>query len=258
MNSLVQLLSKVSRGNAEASLVDLFEVLELPTGESTLAKVQMVDKKCRDYGLQIVPPIDKGELSSARRILFAQTEVVTEELIRRDLSRREAPDLELKSSLLYHHKRAAAQHNATKAELKSEDVLHSSLKTIAGFLTTNGGVLYIGADDQSQVIGLEYDFSCMTDDPAKQNPDNWELILRTYIRDRFKDGDSVNDYVGCYIMPVDGKLLARLEVSPRKLLSFLKEKDGTALYRRQGNQTIRVSIDQVEEFLELRRPSFEL
>ena len=251
-NRLVALLAEVSRGGAEKTILELFESFELPSVESTLAKVVVLKDRLAELGLRVVPDFDRGELNSVRRVLFLDQLRVPEEKFRSDFQKRESIDLELKSSMLFDHKRAAFDSKATKADLRSEDVLHSCLKTIAAFLTSGGGILYVGVSDDGNILGIEFDFSCVSEDPKKHNSDTWELMLREFIKTRFKEGDSINDYLTCQIARLDGKLVARLEVSPRRRLSFLKAKDGSLLFRRQGNKTEQVHIDQVEEFLENR------
>jgi len=250
-------MAKVSRGVAELSLIEIFDALDLPDSEGSLAKVGLASRQMGELGLQIIPPIDKGELDSPRRIVFADSGLITVETFQEELANRESEALELKSSLYFDYKKAAA--GAPKSVLKSDEVLHSSLKTIAAFLTSAGGTLFIGIDDKGKVLGLHEDYRCMTDDGEKQNADGWELNLRGVIEGRFKDGISINDYVQCTILDYQNLPVARIKVSQRRKLSFLKQKgsDTYVLYRRQGNQTIAVSIDQVEEFLELRRSSFE-
>lgn len=251
--TLAQLLKDVARGGAEASLNDLFDVFQLPNDESTLAKVGLVAQKIKELDCRMIPDIDRGELTSTRRVIFAHSDLVTGELVKSELVKRESTGLELKSSLLFDHNRFAAEAKATKEQLRSEGVLHSCLKTIAAFLTSNGGILYIGVNDGGKAVGIEYDFPYTSSNPDKSKCDAWELALRAYIRDRFREGENVNDYVDCDIVEFEAKMVARIRVSPRKKISFLREKDGFALYRRQGNQTIRVTIDQFEEFLIFRR-----
>jgi hypothetical protein len=251
-NGLVALLAAVSRGKAETTILDLFETFELQPVESTLAKVVALRQRIADLGLRVNPDFDRGELNSIRRVQFQEQFRIPEETIRTELRRREAVDLEMKSSLLFDHKRAVSDPKATKTDLRSDGVLHSCLKSIAAFLTSGGGVLYVGVDDGGTILGVEFDFTCMTDKSERQNSDGWELTLRDFIKTRFKDGDSLNDYVDCQIVPLDGKLIARLEIASRKRLSFLKGKDGFMLFRRQGNRTEQVQIDQVEEFIESR------
>lgn len=257
-SALVDLLTKVSRGYAEVTLVELFDIMDLEKTESSLAKVILADKGMMEFGLQIVPPVSQGELDSTRRIKFADSGQITEETCRKELANREGDALELKSSLFFDHKKANSGGNFPQSALKSEEVVHSSLKTIAAFLTTAGGVLYVGVDDAGDVLGIQHDFPCMTDDPQKRSADGWELTLRGLITGRFKDGGMVNDYVECAILELDSFPIARIKVAPRRQLSFLKQKntESYSLYRRQGNQTALVSIDLVEEFLALRRGLF--
>lgn len=251
-NRLVTLLAAVSRGTSETTILDLFETFELPAGESTLAKVVSLKGRVADLGLRLTPDLDHGELNSTRRVQFLEPNRVSEGQVRAELIRREAVDLEVKSSILYDHKRAANDPNAKQADLRSELVLHSCLKTIAAFLTSGGGVLYVGVDDAGTILGIEPDFRCMTDKPERQNSDGWELVLRDFVKTRFKDGESVNDYLDCQIFPINDLLVARVAVASRKTLSFLKGKEGCMLFRRQGNRTDQVHIDQVEEFIESR------
>jgi hypothetical protein len=251
-SKLVTLLAAVSRGTAETTILDLFETFDLPADESTLAKVVTLKNRIAELGLLLSPDFDRGELNSVRRVKFLEPVRVAEDQVRSELIRREAVDLELKSSMLFDHKRAANDPNATTTDLRSDGVLHSCLKTIAAFLTSGGGVLYVGVDDAGTILGIQPDFTCMTDKPERQNSDGWELVLRDFVKARFKDGDSVNDYLDCQIIPLDGRLIARLEVASRKRLSFLKGKDAFMLFRRQGNRTEQVQIDQVEEFIETR------
>lgn len=251
--NLARLMQQATTRRAEITLPELFDVFELDSSDSTLAKVVMVSKHCADLGLRLMPDVDQGEVDTVRRLELAEPLPITDGEVIEDIQRGEAENLEMKSSLLYDHARAKQDPSLTIVQLKSEAVLHSSLRTIAAFLTCNGGVLYVGVDDTGKVLGIEFDFACVSDTKEKQNPDQWELHLRNLVQSRFKDGKSVNDYVSCAVIPVEGRLVARIDVSPRTKLSFLDAKGTRALYRRQGNRTVEVGIDEVEEFLEFRK-----
>lgn len=251
-DNLSTLLAAVVRGKAEATLEQLFSLLDLPREESTLAKIVAVGEQMTKMGLRLTPEITQGELDTVRRVDFIEPLRVSEETVYSELQRREASDLEFKSSLLYDHKRAAYDKSATGKDLRSEDVLLSALKTIAAFLTSGGGTLYIGVDDDGKIIGISFDFICMTSNPAKFSSDGWELTLRDLIKSRFKDGEAINDYVNCQIFSFEGKLVARIQIASRRRLSFLNGKNGCACYRRQGNRTEQVFIYQLEEFIESR------
>lgn len=252
-DNLGTLLVAVARGKAEVTLEQLFVLLDLPLGESTLARIVAVGERMVEMGLRLTPNISQGELDTIRRVDFVEPLRVSEETVYSELQRREASDLEFKSSLLYDHKRAANDKVATGKGLRSDEVLHSCLKTIAAFLTSGGGTLYIGVDDDGRIVGISFDFICMTNEPASFSSDGWELTLRDLIKTRFKDGEAINDYVDCQTFVLEGKIVARIQVASRGRLSFLDGKNGCACYRRQGNRTEQVAIEQLEEFIESRR-----
>jgi Schlafen, AlbA_2 len=249
---LARLLQQATRRQAETTLPELFEIFELASG-STLEKISIVNKSLSELGLRLVPDVEHGDIDTSRRVEIADPLHVTEAEVLEDIQRREGEDLELKSSLVYDHNRAKYDPDVKIAQLKSDDVLHSSLKTVAAFLTSSGGVLYVGVDNSGTILGIEYDFPCITPSKEKQNADNWELHLRNCIQGHFKDGENINDYVSCVVIPINGRQVARLDVAPRRKLAFLDVKGSYHLFRRQGNRTVEVSMDLVEEFIETRR-----
>lgn len=121
---------------------------------------------------------------------------------------------------------ALVEKDLPARELRSENVLMATLKTIAGFLNSGGGTLYIGIDDLGTPMGIAFDFQCVSRDPTHQNSDGWGLALRDFISTRFRDGNTINDYVDCQILAINKVLAARLQIAARKRLSFVNGKDG--------------------------------
>jgi hypothetical protein len=246
-------LTLATGSGAEASLGLLFEIFELPTGESTLAKVMCVGELLDGLGLRLIPDLRKGELDSIRRIFPKDLRDITSDTAVSEIARRESTDLELKSSLMYHHARAGSSTGAAISDLRSDDVVHSALKSIAAFLTSRGGILYVGVDDSCKVLGIEFDFKLLNAD--RRNEDGWELQLRNFVKSNFKDGDNVNDYIQVRFIRINGLCVSRIEVGPRCKLSFLKFKNSYHLFRRQGNRTEELTIEQIEEFLVFKATS---
>lgn len=61
-----------------------------------------------------------------------------------------------------------------------EYIKHEIAKTIAAFLNTNGGVLFIGVNDKGKIIGLENDYKIFTSENKK---DSFNKTFSNIIRD---------------------------------------------------------------------------
>ena len=109
----------------------------------------------------------------------------------------------------------------------------------------------MGVNNDGEYVGIESDFLLLK--LGYGTRDDWELHLRNLVSSRFKDGAAVNNYVETNFVEIEQKVIARLHVQGRRQLSFLKKDAGFALYCRQGNRTVEVKIDEIEELLELRR-----
>ncbi|HXP72473.1 MAG TPA: RNA-binding domain-containing protein [Candidatus Dormibacteraeota bacterium] len=237
----------------ETTVTDLFQVLGMTENVPLLEKAWGVQRRLKDLGLRLVPDLDVGTLDSSRCLDFIARPVVGQEHALQEISRGESERVEMKSSLLYDYQKASHNPQASMNELRSDLVLHASLKTVAAFLTTNGGVLYVGVGPLGDVIGLDVDFACVNS--KMPNQDGWELTFRDFVKSRFKDGETVAQYIDLSFIEISGKTIAHIQVSPRSRLSFLKGTGGQewVLYKRDGNRSLEVKIDQVEEFLEIRR-----
>jgi Putative DNA-binding domain len=247
---LPALIVSAIRGYAEVSLNDLFSIFEMPESVPALAKVEQILKFTEHYGLTLIPALEKGDLATTRRLSLKAGAPTTADKMRDEVKGGEGERLELKSSLQYDREKARNYAGALGSELRSDGVLHSCLKTIAAFLNSEGGILYVGLDNSGAAVGIAEDLLLLKEE--KRNADHWELMLRDAVRAKFKDGDTINDYLRAEFLDCAGKLVARIEVYPRRRLSFVRYQERYFLYRRQGNRTAEVTIDQVEEFLAQR------
>lgn len=60
-----------------------------------------------------------------------------------------------------------------KLNQTAKTVEHAAIKSIASFLNYNGGTLYIGVDDNGEILGLRKDFNSL----SKKSMDGFELYL---------------------------------------------------------------------------------
>lgn len=232
----------------EVSLYTLIDVIKPPG--LLLEQVEVVRKLIAEWSLDIKPPLTEGDLLSIR-VLHGKTSLShTPESVTQELQQGEMSTKEFKSSLLYDHNRASSVPTTPLQQLKSDAVLHSSLKSIAAFLNTSGGILFIGVTDDAHIIGLCED--CKLWGHTEFDADKWQLEFRNYLTGKFKDGAQINDYVTVHFIEISQSWIARIQVLPRKRLSFLKNEKTFHLYRRQGNRTMEVLIEDIEEFLDAR------
>lgn len=84
---------------------------------------------------------------------------------------------------------------------KDENIRHSSLKTICGFLNSKGGHLLVGVHDKQFVTGIEKDLF--------KNNDSYLLTIKNLIKDRI--GTNALSYVNYDIYKIDGKRVLLFE-----------------------------------------------
>jgi hypothetical protein len=107
------------------------------------------------------------------------------------------------------------------------------VKTIAGFLNSQGGTLIIGVDDTGAAVGLERDLSSLT---KKQNLDGYQLYLRTLLRNAL--GTDVATRVGVEFPLVDGVQVCALSAPAAVGPMWVKnEGNEPKFFVRNGNST---------------------
>jgi hypothetical protein len=122
--------------------------------------------------------------------------------------------------------------HTAQADKKMEHVI---VKTVAGFLNTEGGTLLIGVSDAGDVLGLDDDFSTL----SKGNLDGFELAVRQRLETSLSS--STTGTVNFSFERVDGKDVCILRVAPAGKPVFVKPVDGsgaaTEFWARVGNAT---------------------
>lgn len=118
-----------------------------------------------------------------------------------------------------------------QADKKMEQVI---VKTVAGFLNSEGGTLLIGVADNGEVLGLNDDYSTM----SKGNRDGFELSLRQRLEASLSSSTAAT--VSFEFDQVQGKDVCVLRVAPAGKPVFAKPLDGsgaTEFWVRIGNAT---------------------
>jgi predicted HTH transcriptional regulator len=151
------------------------------------------------------------------------------ELIKKD----EDVNLEFKSTFIW-----STEENKIDKELK-----FNVLKTVVGFMNSNGGTLIIGVDDKHQVIGMELDYKSNW----KGNKDGFILDFREYL-ESYIGINNYNRYIDLSFELVGDKEVCIVKVEKSDDFVYLKKDNKKVLYVRLGNRT--KPLDDPEEIIE--------
>ena len=94
--------------------------------------------------------------------------------------------------------------------IKENKIEHSSLKTIAAFMNTKGGDLFIGVDDDAVVIGVDEEIGQF----HRGSLDKYLLHLHNRIQDRFET--PIINLLSVKTLNFSGKTVINLQVLPSK------------------------------------------
>ncbi len=119
----------------------------------------------------------------------------------------------------------------------------SIAKTIAGFLNSSGGTLFIGVDDNGNVVGLDKDYTTL----RKQDRDGFMLqfshIIRKYL------GSAVSGYLQVEMTKLDDKDICRIDVSPSNGPVYFKGEMGETFFVRSSTSTQPLSISEAHKYI---------
>lgn len=232
--------------------ISLSDVLQMSGEERVLPGIQKITRDLSNWGLVMDPnPVDDGDLETPRYIRLRSNEEVKPKILERleGIIQHEHTLLEMKSSLVFHHNRARKDPNASKHELKSDEVLHSALKSIPALMNANGGELIIGIDDDKNVVGIEYDFEVIR---TGSGVDQWEGFLRDKVKTVFRDGMSICSALSIKYERYEKGTVAIISCPKRRHnLTLMKHylSGKYELYVRQGQRTAEYGMADIEEFL---------
>lgn len=118
----------------------------------------------------------------------------------------------------------------------------SVLKTIAGFLNTNGGTLIIGLSDDGNPVGIEVD--------GFENEDKMSLHLVNIIKARMGISAMTNVHIHFDDHKNSRVLVVNCQNSPSPV--FVKDNEIERFYIRTGPSTTELTASQTQEFIKQR------
>ena len=120
-------------------------------------------------------------------------------------------------------------------------------KTVAAFMNAEGGELFIGVDDEGNIIGLSGDFSLI----GKQNSDGFELELRQSL-DKYLKDNIIWELLEIRFETVRGKQLCHVLVSPCSRPIILHDEGKQEFYVRVGNMSRPYSLEEFHDYSKRR------
>ncbi len=139
---------------------------------------------------------------------------------------------------------------------RSPEMRFGSLRTVAAFLNSEGGVLYLGVDDDGVPVGLDGDFALIEDaSPC----DVFENRFREFMKNAL-DPLPLNS-VAVTFEEMEGQVVCVVSVSAAAHVTYLLHKDPSgqkveSVFVRDGNRTIELKGRNRDQFVLERRGAF--
>ena len=116
------------------------------------------------------------------------------------------------------------------------------LKGLVGFMNTHGGILLIGVDDNSNILGIEAD--------EFENEDKILLHFKNLLSQHI--GLEFSNYINLIINQIDGKVILVIECERADRPAFLYHKKEEDYYIRSGPASVKLSISKVIKYIKNR------
>jgi len=143
--------------------------------------------------------------------------------------------VEFKSSIYYDY--TTKQPN----KLLTETIM----KSIVGFLNSQGGNLIVGIDDAGKVLGLKNDYENF----RRKNPDGYEQFFNNMFIQMV--GVEFRTYVKLNFHKIDGQDICLIRILPSNIPSFLKRNGTDEFFVRTGNSTNPLKAREMYNYITL-------
>lgn len=229
-----------------SELIEEYSLTELGTLEALLLLQEVLDQ----WKMILDPGIGFGSLGELR-ILRSVNRAQIEQRVLNDVAQGEGQRVEFKKTLVLD----VDKHLIGGVEIAkcySDKVLLSALKTVAGFMNTQGGIIIIGVDDSGRPCSIDREFPIVCP-KGNETIDGWELTFRGKVEQLFLEGPSLQSYIEVDFCIIDSQQVARIAIGPRSRLTFMNLDGQERLYLRVGNRTQNIRLSQIEDFLRVSR-----
>lgn len=117
-------------------------------------------------------------------------------------------------------------------------------KTISAFLNSEGGTLFIGVNDDGEVIGLDNDYKTLD---KKQDRDGFLLALTNTINNYL--GRDTHQYITSRVLEIEGKDVGVIEVSNSAFPVYVQSNQGDEFYIRASASSQPMGIREATDYI---------
>lgn len=146
----------------------------------------------------------------------------------------ESDTIEFKSSLRYDYRQECTNK-------KLELVI---AKTVSAFLNSDGGILFIGVDDDGNTLGLEKDYSSL----QKKNSDGFILALTNIIN--ISLGKKCHHFINAHIVSLNDRDICIVSVEKSDTPVFFGKGDKEEFYIRAAASSQPLGLRETHEYIE--------
>jgi len=161
-------------------------------------------------------------------------ETCEEQTIKEIIKNGENQCVEFKGSFLWDEKK----------KIVNKELQQSVMKTITGFMNTQGGMLIIGVNDKKEVCGLENDLKNV----KKRNTDGFENFFNLIFTNMI--GLEFRHYIDISFEKINKKDLCIIKVKASSKPVYLKDQKSEHFYIRAGNATHPLRISEATRYIE--------
>ena len=158
-------------------------------------------------------------------------------------------------------------HYDADTDKKNKERNLDVVKAVVAFMNSDGGHVYIGVHDNGDILGLDRDYQCMSEN--QRDDDSFERQIRDSLAKHLTNNSVVTECTKNITFPKpDGITICEIEVKPSPEPIFFKEKNGMAekdgkkeqwaftdFIKRKGNA--KKTIQTHAEFLEYYQTKFQ-
>lgn len=142
--------------------------------------------------------------------------------------------VEFKSSIRWNYK-------ADRIDAELEYII---AKTISAFMNSEGGRLFVGVNDDGEILGLDRDYGTLG---SKPNKDGFLLQIDKIVNNFL--GKEFHEFITVSIEEIDGKELCVIEISESNQPVYVKYKGEESFYIRAAASSQPMSMREANEYI---------